>query len=111
MAIGHIELNNAMTRIQDYATQKHNDDQKSSVQQNQFHNQFTKELNKDIRQVVKTDQSEYQNKTQYQNKKFDAREKGSNQYSGDGGKKRNGSRKDSDDDKVFPKQSLFDVKI
>ena len=55
MAIGHVELNNAMTRIQDYTTIKHNEDQKSSVQQNQFQNQFTKELNKDIRQVVKTD--------------------------------------------------------
>ena len=110
MAFGHIELNTAMTRIQDYTTQKHNEDQKSSVQQDQFHNHFTKELNKDIRQVVKTNQSEYQNKTEYQNKKFDARDKGSNQYVGDGGKNRK-KKEQKEDDKVLSKQSWFDVKI
>ena len=109
MAIGHIELNNAMTRIQDYTTIKHNDDQRGSVQQSQFQNQFTKELNKDIRQVVKTDQSEYQNKTEYQNKKFDAREKGSNEYSGDGGRRR---KKEQESQNGAEKMHRgFDVKI
>ena len=80
MAIGQIELNQAMTRIQDYTTQKHNDDQRGVVQQEQAQFKFNKDLNQDIRKVVKTDQSEYQNKTQYQNRKFDAKEKGDNQY-------------------------------
>ncbi|MBR3606158.1 MAG: hypothetical protein IKL51_01090 [Lachnospiraceae bacterium] len=109
MAIGHVELNNAMTRIQDYTTIKHNEDQKSSVQQNQFQNQFTKELNKDIRQVVKTDQSEYQNKTEYQNKKFDARDKGSNQYTGDGGKRRRQNQQKDEGKNI--RTSGFDMKV
>ena len=109
MAIGHVELNNAMTRIQDYTTIKHNEDQKGSVQQSQFQNQFTKELNKDIKQVIKSDQTEYQNRSEYQNKKFDAKEKGSNQYTGDGGKNRK-QEKDQKGKKEI-KFSGFDVKI
>lgn len=109
MAIGHVELNTAMTRIQDYTSMKHNEDQKSSVQQDQFQNQFNKELNKDIKQVTKSDQSEYQNKTEYQNKKFDAREKGSNQYHGDGGKNR--KKKNPQEQPRSMPTFGFDIKI
>lgn len=110
MAIGQVELNHAMTRIQDYTTQKHNEDLKSTVQQGHAQNKIDKELNQDIRQVVKTDQSEYQNKSQYQNKKFDAREKGSNQYSGDGGRQK--KKEDKPDGKVIVKQKTgFDIRI
>ena len=110
MALGQIELNHAMTRIQDYSTQKHNEDLKGVVQQSQAQDKFNKELNQDIRQVVKTDQTEYQNKTQYQNKKFDASEKGSNQYFGDGGKQK--KKEDNPDGKVIvKKKSGFDIRI
>lgn len=110
MAIGHIELNNAMTRIQDYTTQKHNEDQRGAVQNDHMQNHFTKELKQDMKQVVKTDQTEYQNKTRYQNKKFDARDKGSNQYTGDGGKNR--KNKDKPDNKgPLGQSSGFDIKI
>ena len=110
MAIGQIELNQAMTRIQDYTTQKHNDDQRGVVQQEQAQFKFNKDLNQDIRKVVKTDQSEYQNKTQYQNRKFDAKEKGDNQYFGDGGKKRKKEEK-SEDRVMIKQQSGFDIRI
>lgn len=110
MAIGQVELNHAMTRIQDYTTQKHNEDLKGVAQQTYAQNKFEKELNEDIRQVVKTEQAEYQNKTQYQNKKFDASDKGSNEYSGDGGRQR--KKEKNDDGKVIAKkQSGFDIRI
>ncbi|MBR5598398.1 MAG: hypothetical protein IKW30_13480 [Lachnospiraceae bacterium] len=110
MAIGHVELNHAMTRIQDYTTQKHNEDQRGVVQQTHAQEKFSKELDKDIRQVIKTNQKEYQNKTQYQNKKFDARDKGSNQYTGDGGK--NKKKNENLDGKVIAKQNAgFDIRI
>lgn len=110
MAIGQVELNHAMTRIQDYTTQKHNEDQRGAVQQGQAQDKFNKELNQDIRQVIKTNQSEYQNKTQYQNRKFDAKEKGDNQYTGDGGKQR--KKDEKPEGRVVAKQkSGFDVKI
>ena len=110
MVIGNIELNHAMTRIQDYTTQKHNEDQRGVLQQTHAQEKFSKELDKDIRQVIKTNQEEYQNKTEYQNKKFDARDKGSNQYTGDGGK--NKKKNDNPDGKVIAKSSTaFDIRI
>lgn len=110
MAIGQVELNNAMTRIQDYATQKHNEDQRGTLQQTQAQNKFNNELHQDIRKVVKTNQDEYQNKTHYQDKKFDAREKGSNQYTGDGGKRRRKEEKSEDKNKL-KQNSGFDIRI
>ena len=110
MAIGQVELNTAMTRIQDYTTQKHNEDQRGALQQTQAQDKFDKELNQDIKKVIKTNQDEYQNKTQYQNKKFDARDKGSNQYAGDGGRKR--KKDEKAEGRVIPKgTSGFDIRI
>ncbi|MGN0308823.1 MAG: hypothetical protein ACI4DN_11475 [Lachnospiraceae bacterium] len=104
MAIGQIDLNNSMTRIQEFTTQRHNEDQRGLVEQNQLHNQFNKELNLNMRQVVKSEH------TEYQNKKFDAKEKGSNQYSSDGGRKK--KKGQHSEGRVIPKeQSGFDVKI
>ena len=110
MAIGQIELNQAMTRIQDYTTQKHNEDQRGVVQQTQAQDKFNKELKQDIRKVLKANQDEYQNKAEYQNKKFDARDKGSNQYTGDGGKQRKSNAK-SEDRVIVKSTSGFDVRI
>ena len=59
---------------------------------------------------MKTNQDEYQNKTHYQNKKFDAREKGSNQYTGDGGSRRKKDEK-SDDKQKLRGTSGFDIRI
>lgn len=110
MAIGQVELNQAMTRIQDYSTQKHNEDFRGTIQQGHAQDKFNKDINQDIRQVVKTDQSEYHNKTQYQDRKFDAKEKGDNQYTSDGGRKR--KREGNSDGKVKPKQNKgFDMRI
>ena len=110
MAIGQIELNQAMTRIQDYTTQKHNEDQRGVLQQTQAQDKFNKELNQDIRKVLKANQEEYQNKTEYQNKKFDARDKGSNQYIGDGGKQRKKGTK-TEKEVAFKGTSGFDIRI
>lgn len=104
MAIGQIDLNNAMTRIQEFTAQKHNEDTRGLVEQNQLQTQFNKELTTSMRQVVKSEQ------TEYQNKKFDAKDKGSNQYSGDGGKRR--KKEQLSEGRVISKtESGFDVKI
>ena len=104
MAIGQVDLNHAMTRIQDFTTQKHNEDNKGMVDQGHFQTQFHKELNTNMKQVVKPEQ------TEYQNKKFDAKEKGDGQYSGDGGKNRKKGQK-SDGRVVSKRETGFDVKI
>lgn len=110
MAIGQVELNQAMTRIQDYTTQKHNEDQRGILQQDHAQDKFNKELNQDMHKVLKTNQEEYQNRAEYQNKKFDARDKGSNQYTGDGGKQRKKNMK-SEDKVVVKGTSGFDIRI
>lgn len=103
MAIGQVELNTAMSRIQDYATQKHNEDQKGIVDQTNFQTQFKKEITNNMKQVKQGEQAENRNK------KFDAREKGNGEYHGDGG--RNRKKKDSDGRVVAKQSSGFDMKI
>lgn len=104
MAIGQVELNTAMSRIQDYATQKHNENQKGFVDQNNFQTHFQKEITNNMKQVNQGEQAENRNK------KFDAREKGNGEYQGDGGKNR--KRKENPDGKVIAKKSSgFDMKI
>lgn len=103
MAIGPIELNGAIARAQDFTTIKHNEDQKGLIDQGNFQNHFKKEVNERPHQVNHADDADFHNR------KFDAKDKGSNQYEGDGGKNR---RKPKEDGKVFIKgQKRFDVKI
>ncbi len=104
MAIGQVDLNHAMTRIQDFTTQRHNEEQKGLVEQNHIQGQFHKEITHSLKQVVKPDQ------TEYQNKKFDAKDKGNGQYSGDGGKKR--KKGQPSEGHGLPKaETGFDIKI
>lgn len=110
MAIGQVELNNAMTRIQDFSTQRTNEEQRSVVQMGQAQDKFNKELNQDMKSVIKNDQEEYQNKTQYQNKKFDAKEKGSNTYFSDGRKRKEKDKK-SEGSVTKKQRSGFDIRI
>lgn len=86
MAIGQIELQGQITRAQDFTTVKHNEDTKGMVEQTNAGNQFAKIVENQTKKVSKGEQPEYHNK------KFDAKEKGSNEYSGDGGQ--SGRRKD-----------------
>lgn len=104
MAIGQVELNTAMSRIQDYTTQKHNESQKGFVDQTNFQTQFQKEITNNMKQVNQGEQAENRNK------KFDARDKGNGEYQGDGGKNR--KRKENPDGRVVAKtSSSFDMKI
>ena len=106
MAINPIDLNHAMTRTQDYATLKHNEDNKTFVDQTNFTNKLSKEVSDLMNQVRKKD--DVQNNEQ----KFDAKEKGSNEYQ-DNRKNQNkkGEELDSDGKVIVKKMSHFDVQI
>ena len=108
MSINRIELQGTITRAQDYTTIKHNEDNKGMIDQTNFQTQFKKTVDNKLTQVHHGDNADNENK------RFDAKEQGSNQYAGDGGKRRRkGSEKDTDaDGKVILKgMGRFDMKI
>lgn len=103
MAMGSMDIA-AITRSQDYTTIKHNEDNKGIAQQaNLVHNK-QREVEDRLKQVNEGDN------TAWQNKKFDAKEKGNNSYSGNGGSEK--KKKQEPDGRVVLKgQNSFDIKI
>ena len=105
MAIGMIELQGQITRAQDYTTIKQNEDNKPMLDQMNFGEQMTRQVERKAEEVNRADKSEYYNR------KFDAKDKGDNEYRGDGGKNR--KKQSREDGKVFLKGSTshFDVSL
>lgn len=104
MAFGSIELT-TISRAQDYTTIKHNEDVKGFVDQTNLGQQANKTAQQQATTVVNRQDPEWQNKRQ------DAREKGSNEYFGDGGRKRNKDKKEETDRVVIKGRGSFDMKI
>ncbi len=117
MSINRVDLQGAMVRTTDYSTIKQNEDNKGQINQTGFQQQFTKELNN------KNESVNEPSETQKENRKFDAKEKGSNEYSGNGGKKKKKeqiSEEGIKNSNIFGKDgkrvtaggnSMFDLKI
>ncbi len=102
MAFGSIELT-TISRAQDYTPIKHNEDNKGFVDQTNIGQQIQKNTEQQIKEVHSSDNSDWHNK------KFDAKEKGGNEYQGNGGSKR---QKQEKNDKVIAKgRQGFDMKI
>lgn len=101
MAFGAIELT-TITRAQDYTTVKHNEDNKGFVDQTNFSQQMQKTTEQHIRQVHSSDDTEWHHNNP------DAKEKGHNEYQGDGGRR----RKQAAGERVVVKgRQGFDMKI
>ena len=92
-----------IVRTQDYSIIKQNEDSKSMLDQSHIGHTVEKKEISNAQNVVNTNRSEFYNKKQ------DAREKGSNEYYGDGGKQ----RREQPKDKVVVKKtnSGFDFRI
>ena len=90
-----------ITRTQDFTAIKQNEDNKSFIQQTTIGQQQDKRIEQNFREVRSSDNSDWQNK------KFDARDKGSNEYAGDGGKKRKQAREQV----ILKTHQSFDMKI
>lgn len=104
MAISPLLNNGAIARTQDFTTIKQNEDQKGLIDQTNFGQQFKKEVNSRPHQVNRQDNADFHNR------KFDAKDKGDNQYSGDGGKNRR--KQEEESGKVIIKgHGGFDMKI
>ncbi|MCM1102793.1 MAG: hypothetical protein NC409_01705 [Clostridium sp.] len=106
MAITPLEQYGTIGRTQDYSIIKQQEDTKVSTEQANIQLQVEKKADEKLNQVRSGDNAELNEK------KFDAKEKGSNQYAGDGGK---GKKKTADqlkDGRVILKSTQsFDMKI
>lgn len=102
MAIRPIEINGAISRVQDFGTIKQNEDNKHLVDQNNFQTNSKKEIEHHQKKVRNADDSD-----NYQ-KKFDAKEKGNGSYFSNSNKKKDKKQKD---DKAKPQSHGFDISI
>ncbi len=103
MALGAIELG-TIARSQDYTTLKQNEDNKGISQQSNLVQEMHREADNRTRQVVQSDNVDWQKK------KFDSKEKGSNSYAGDGGRNRK-KQAPADGCVVCKDKKSFDIKI
>ena len=99
MAIGFVEMQGQITRAQDFTSIKHNDDTKPMVEQANFGQQMAKQVDRQVNRVNQGTQPEYHQK------KFDAKDKGSNEYRGDGGRSRKKKLAKNPDGKVLMKKA------
>lgn len=106
MAISPIEHLGTIGRTQDFSVIKQQEDAKATGNQTIIQTQIEKNAEERLTQVRQADRSEMTEK------KFDAKEKGDNQYTGDGGRNRKKSPDKASDGKVVLKSSgSFDIKI
>lgn len=105
MALGAIE-NATIARAQDYSAIKQNEDNKGLAHQVSIGQDREQDNRQKARQVRQGDE------TQWQNKRPDAREKGSNEYRGNGGRDRRGKKPEADQMVIKDRPCQgFDVKI
>ena len=105
MALGPIELNVTVSRVQDYTTIKHHEDMRPNIQQMDLSKSNIKEADRKADSVDKKDEANNEQKKQ------DAKEQGSNKYYGDGGKNRPGAKIPKEGTVVKKAQGGFDFRI
>lgn len=106
MAIGFVEMQGQIARAQDFTSIKHNEDTRPMVEQAHFGQQMIKQVERQVNRVNQGEQPEYHEK------KFDAKDKGSNEYQGDGGRSRKKKLETNPDGKVVMKKGYnFDFSV
>lgn len=103
MAIGFVEMQGQITRAQDFTTVKHNEDSKGLVDQSNFGQQVARQVEKQAQRVNEGDKAENRQK------KFYSKEKGSNEYRGDGGRNRKKEKKEPDGKVLLKGVSTFEI--
>ena len=106
MAISPLEMNGVFTRSQDFSILKQNEDNKAMLQQSAFQNTMQKTVEKQHSQVQETEKSDTYDRRQ------DAKEKGKNEYHGDGGSGRRKPENVAPDGRVVRKDAgHFDFSV
>ncbi len=103
--INPIEVNGIISRAQDVSMIRHNEENKGMVDQSNFQKKFDQEVEQNIRTVRHPDD------TDKADTRHDAKEKGKNEYYGDGGRHKSNQEKKSDGKVIMKGQGGFDVKI
>jgi len=102
MSFGAIELT-TISRAQDYSPIKQNQDNKPYMDQNNIGQHIQKDIQQRAKEVRSGDNAEWQNR------KFDAKDKGSNEYQGDGGQRK--PRENPQEQVIVKGHRGFDIKI
>lgn len=104
MSIRPVDVNGMIQRTQDVSTMKQNEDNKPVMEQRNIQTQFSKETIHHMKQVTHADD------TQNQQKRYDAKEKGSNEYVN---QQKNKKKEKKTEGKVIEKSAFsgFDIKI
>ncbi len=105
MTISRVELQGQVTRAQDFTNIKHNEDNKTVVDQSNFQRQFDQSVEMRARQVRQGDRAENEGK------RFDAKEEGNGHYDGDGGRNRRRGDKKEEGKVILKGRESFDIKI
>lgn len=106
MTITPLEQFGTIGRTQDFSIMKQQEDMKASNEQANIQIQVEKQADEKLNQVRSADDA------QLNEKKFDAKEKGNNEYAGDGGRARKKTADKQVDGKVILKSTQsFDMKI
>ncbi len=106
MAVGPVMLNGVIQRTQDVSMLKQQEDSRPMVEQQQIQSEMKQQESKLLKQVKHADDADEHQK------KYDAKEKGSNEYEGRK-KKKKAAPKEKGGDKVVLRQESghFDMKI
>lgn len=107
MSIRPVEFNGMIQNTHDASTVKHNQEHRPVLEQQILQSEHVKQEHNMAHKVSRAEE-----KTN-DARRYDAKDKGDNQYDGDGGKKRQKEKKDVKEDKVMLKTEhhSFDVKI
>ncbi len=103
--INPIEVNGIISRTQDVSMLRHNEETKGMVDQSNFQKRLDQEVEQNIRTVRHSDDADKADT------RHDAREKGKNEYYGDGGRRKQQKEKEQDGKMVVKSQGGFDIKI
>lgn len=105
MAIGPIEIQGSITRLQDFAIQRQNEDAKVVSDQTQVATDVKKETENRSSSVNRSDE------TENNQNKFDAREKGSNEYTRNDNKKKKDEKEKEGKVLIKNQTASFDIRI
>lgn len=105
MGIGPLELSGAIGRVQDFAIMRQGEDNKAAAAQANISQNVKKESDERTTTVKQSDG------VLEDNRKFDAKDKGKNEYYGDGGRRREHETVGDGHVTVKGSTSTFDIRI